>query len=74
MSASEAPTTFLPLTEVRGRLELRKESWRKGTHDLVAGDKLAARLDYGQWSGTTRAQAADGEWDSGVQRASTTGR
>lgn len=65
MSASEAPTTFLPLTEVSGPLELRKESWRKGPHDLVAGDALVARLDYGQWSGKTRAQAADGEWALG---------
>lgn len=65
MSASEAATTFVPLTEVRGPLELRKESWRKGAHDLVAGDALVARLDYGQWSGKTRAQAADGEWAFG---------
>ncbi len=65
MSASEAPATFIPLTEVRGPLELHKESWRKGTHDLVAGDALVARLDYGQWSGKTRAQAADGEWGFG---------
>ncbi len=51
--------------EARGLLELRKESWRKGTHDLVAGDALVARLDYAQWSGKTRAQTADGEWTFG---------
>jgi len=65
MSASEPPTTFVPLTEARGPLELRKESWRKGAHDLLAGDAPVARLDYAQWSGKTRAQAADGEWAFG---------
>lgn len=65
MSTSEAPTTFVPLTEASGPLELRKESWRKGAHDLVAGDALVARFDYAQWSGKTRAQAADGEWTFG---------
>jgi len=59
------PATFIPLTEVRGPHELRKESWRRGAHDLVAGDALVARLDYEQWSGKTRAQAADGEWEFG---------
>ncbi len=62
MSTSEAPTAFVPLAEVSGPLELRRKSWRKGTHDLVAGDRLVARLDYGRWSGKSRAQAADGEW------------
>jgi hypothetical protein len=45
------------------RLVLRKPSWRKGHHELVAGeDTVLGTLDVAAWSGGAVAEAVDGAW------------
>lgn len=59
--ATSAPP-LVPLDATSGELEIRKESWRKNVHELVAQEGPVARIDYATWSGRARAESAGGTW------------
>lgn len=61
MPETAAPP-LAPLVDAPDELELRKESWKEETLDLMAGDTSYARIDYSIWSGKGKAQTADGSW------------
>lgn len=67
MSETETAPPLVPLSDAPGDLEVRKESWRSGVHELVADAGPVARMDYSAWSGKARAETVDGTW--GLSRA-----
>lgn len=67
---SETPPGLQPFGDAPATLELRKESWKRKTLDIVGDGKAFGRLDYGRWSRQGRAQAHGANWifsrDKGV--------
>ena len=59
---TETPPELHPFAEAPATLELRKESWKKQTLDVVGGDRSFGRIDYGMWSGKGKAEALGAAW------------